>query len=229
VTDGELTAVADSRIDGYLATLAGRLDGPTATRTAILAEIRDGLLDAEERHARRGLSPVAAADAATGEFGDPAALGTEFLPELAASRARRTALGLVSTGPFVGLLWIATLLASGVLPWHLRASWRIGRVGLSLAIASGVLAALLAVAITSRLSRWLTASPRLAPTAAAAAALFAMAVDLTALTTVAAVAATRPDSLAGTPASIAALASVARLTLATRAARRCLAARAALL
>jgi hypothetical protein len=86
----------------------------------------------------------------------------------------------------------------------------------------------LAVATTGPLSRWLPTRPRFAPTAAAASALSGMTVDLTLLGMLSAQMLLAPSQLAAAPAILAASASLARLALAGRAARRCLASRATL-
>ena len=96
---------------------------------------------------------------------------------------------------------------------------------LGLVLLIGVPAAVLAVATTGRLSRWLPAGPRLAPTAAAAAALAGMTVGLALLGMLSAQAFLSPRQLAWTPATAAAIASLTRLALAGRATRRCLASR----
>jgi hypothetical protein len=96
----------DPVIDRYLTTVAARLTpvGPAQLRRSILAELRDGLLEACAAHQAHSLTPPQAAAAATAEFGDPHALAAAFTPELAAAQARRTALALIRSGPLVGVL-----------------------------------------------------------------------------------------------------------------------------
>jgi hypothetical protein len=98
------------------------------------------------------------------------------------------------------------------------------------AVAVGVTAwaAILGIAGTGRLTRWLPARPRRAPTAAAVAGLGAVGADGLGLGLLAAQLATAPGKLAPALAAAAAAASLARLVLAGRAARRCLATRASL-
>jgi hypothetical protein len=100
-----------------------------------------------------------------------------------------------------------------------------GLVGLVLVIA--VPAALVAVAFSGRLSRWLPAGPQVAATAAATAASACVAGDLVLLTGILA-ATVLAGGVAWPAGLLAAGASGVRLSLAGRAARRCLAARAAL-
>jgi hypothetical protein len=195
-----------------------------------VAEIRDGLLEAIEAHTRRGLAPAAAAGSAIREFGDPTLVANAFAPELAAAGARRTAIKLLVAAPLLAALWLTALLVAGSIPWQTPAvpAWALGRDVFRLAVVSAALAALLAVASTGRLSRWFAPSPRLAPTAAAAAGTLVVAVDLFALAGLTVTATTASISLAWAPAALAATASLTRLMLASRATRRCLAARRAL-
>jgi hypothetical protein len=229
-------AGADRLLEGWLAAVAAHLPGLARTRQAVVAELRDGLHEALGAHRARGLTPIPAAQATLAEFGDPGQVAHAFAPELAAAHARRVALTLARTGPLLGALWVTALaagplskpvMADAVAPWRwpwLPGPWAgLPLVGLVLVI--GIPAAVLAVATTGRLSRWLPIRPRLAPTAAAAAALAGMTVDLALLGMLSVQALIAPSQLAGAPAILAAAASLARLALAGRAARHCLASR----
>lgn len=223
------TPAAHRILDGYLADLAARLPGPTRARQAILAELGDGLADATQAHLASGLPPAAAARAAVAEFGDPPTLADAFAPELTGLQARRRALTLIRTGPLVGGLWVAALAASQIPPWrHGLASVWVGLPLVGLAILAAGLATLLVVAATGRASRWLPARPTLAPAAAATVGIAAVVVDLTMLGMLTGQALVAPAALAWTPAGLAVAASLTRLVLASRAASRSLAARAAL-
>jgi hypothetical protein len=232
-------AAADRLLEGWLAAVATRLPGLARTRRAVVAELRDGLFEGLSAHHGRGLAPIPAARATLAEFGAPDQVAHAFAPELAVAYARRVALTLARTGPILGALWVTALVASPlsttlttdpVAPWRwpwLPGPWAgLPLVGLILLV--GLPAAVLAVVSTGRLSRWLPSRPRLAPTAAAAAALAGMTVDLTLLAMLSAQALLAPTQLAWTLAILAASASLTRLALAGRAARRCLASRAAL-
>jgi hypothetical protein len=96
--------------DGYLAELEAALVGPRSARAAIVAEVADGLTEATAGHQRRGMVPADAAGAATAEFGDAQLIASGFGAELAAQTGRRVGLGLLATGPLVGLTWLATAL-----------------------------------------------------------------------------------------------------------------------
>jgi HAAS domain-containing protein len=220
-------AVAD-----YLAAVAAQLTGPAAARIAATDELRDGLLEALETHRGRGCSPAEAAAAAIAEFGDPGTVAAAFGPELGAVQARRVALGLLVTGPLVGLAWIAAVVVGDLPPWRhqLIGPWlALPVAGLALAVAGPALG--LTVAATGRLGRRLgrvVHRATLPPTAAAVAALAAVVADLTLLAIITGHTLTSPGSEVWAPVVLAASASLTRVMLAGRAARRCLVSRAAL-
>ena len=159
-----------------------------------------------------------------------------FRPGLALSQARRVALTLLATGPLIGLLWAATAVASHIgirhaPPWQWAGAPPGSLIAFPLGAAAFVIAvwtALFTIAATGRATRWLPDRPRLAPGSAAIAGLGAAAADLTLFVLLASQLAAAPGALAPAPAAAAALASLTRLILAGRAARRCLTARTAL-
>jgi hypothetical protein len=220
-------AIAD-----YLAAVAAQLTGPPAARVAVTDELRDGLIEALETHQGHGCSQAEATAAAITEFGDPDTVAAAFRPELGAAQARRVAVGLLVTGPLVGLAWIAAVVVNALPPWRhqLIGPWlALPLVGLALAVAGPALG--LTVAATGRLGRRLgrvVHRATLPPTAAAVAALAAVVADLTLLGIITGHALTSPGSSMWAPVILAASASLTRVTLAGRAARRCLATRAAL-
>jgi hypothetical protein len=223
-------------VETYLAEIASRLPGPARSRAEIVAELRSGLLDAADAHRSAGLPPARAVQAAISEFGGPGEVADGFRAEIAARQARRLSASLVAGGPLVGLLWLAAALASHLglhlaPPWHWPDLPPLLGVGLRLvtvAIAAAAWAALLGIAATGRLTRWLPARPRHGPTVAVIAGFGAAGADLVLLSLVAGLLAVAPGTLAPLPIALAAAASLARLTLATRAARQCLATRATL-
>jgi hypothetical protein len=226
--DASVDPAARRVIGTYLAELADRLGGPSPARVAVLAELEDGLWAATAARQARPMSPAEAAGAAVAEFGDPGTVAASFGPELAASTGRRVGLGLLATGPLVGSSWL--LVAVVTWRWAGREppaalGLVAGLVGLALVVA--VPAAVVAVAVSGRLSRWLPAGPQLAATAAATAASACVAGDLVLLTGMLA-ATVLAGGVAWPAALLATGASSLRLSLAGRAARRCLAARARL-
>jgi hypothetical protein len=228
LTNPSLDAAARRVIGAYLAEVADQLGGPAAVRAAILAELEDGLWAATAAHQAQPMSPEAAARAAVAEFGRVGAVAAGFGPELAAATGRRVGLGLLATGPLVGSSWL--LVAAATWTWSGREppaalGLVAGLVGLVLVVA--VPAAMVAVAVAGRLSRWLPAGPQVAATAAATAASACVVGDVVLLTGM--LTATLLAGGVAWPAGlVAAGASGVRLSLAGRAARRCLTARATL-
>ena len=217
----------DETLGAYLAEIAARLPGPARARRDIMAELGTGLADAADAHRCAGLSPAQAARAAIAEFGRPDQVADGFRTELTATRARRTALGLMASGPLIGALWATAALAShlGTLPWQLVSLPADARLAMHLAmiaLAAAIGGALITVATTGRLTRWLPGRPA---ASAAVAASGTAAWDVALLTLLAAQAISSPGRLAAVPVTVAAIASLTRLTFATRAARNCLAAR----
>jgi hypothetical protein len=194
-----------------------------------VAELEDGLWTATTAHHTRGLPLRAAVTATVAEFGDPRSVAAGFGPELAAATGRRVGLALLSTGPLVGSCWL--LLTAATWKWGgqeppVALGLVAALVGLALVVA--VPAAVLSVAVSGRLSRWLPTGPQVGATAAAVAASACVAGDLVLLGSLLAAALFAGD-LSWPAAALAAGASSTRLSLAGRAARRCLAARTTLI
>jgi hypothetical protein len=219
-------------VTDYLAAVAAQLTGPPSARVAVTDELRDGLIEALDTHQGHGCSQAEATAAAIAEFGGPATVAAAFGPELAAVQARRVALGLLVTGPLVGLAWITAVAVNTLPPWRhqLTGPWlALPLVALVLAVAGPALG--LTVAATGRLGRRLgrvVDRATLPPTAAAVAALAAVVADLTLLGVITGQVLTSRGSYVWAPVIVAAGASLTRVTLAGQAARRCLATRAAL-
>jgi hypothetical protein len=233
---------AGPTLERYLAEVAARLPGSARPHAEIVAELRSGLLDAADAHRSAGLPPTEATLAAIGEFGDPGDVADGFGAEIAARQARRVSVSLLAAGPLIGLLWLTAAPARApwplghlgihpAWPWQwpdLSAALHVGIGLVAVVIAAEVWAALLGVAATGRLPRWLPARPRRAPTAAVVAGCGAACADAVMLSLLAVELAVAPAQLPALPIALAATASLARLTLATRAVHRCLAIRAAL-
>jgi hypothetical protein len=223
-------------IESYLAQVAAALPGPARARADIVAELRSGLLDATDAHHHAGLAPPADAQAAIDEFGHPAQIAAAFRPGIAATQARHVAITLLATGPLIGLAWAAAARASHIgardaPPWHWAHMPPATPIAFPLIVAVLVITvwtALITLAATGRLTRWLPHRPRLAPTTAAIAGFGAATVDMAILALLASQLATAPAKLAAAPIALAATASTTRLILARHAGRRCLASRSAL-
>jgi hypothetical protein len=193
-----------------------------------VTELEDGLWTATIAHYARGLPPEAAARATVAEFGDPPMVAAGFGLELAAATGRRVGLALLATGPLVGMSWL--LLAAATWRWTGQeppAALGLVAALVGLALVVAVPAAVLSVAFSVRLSRWLPTGPKVGATAAAVAASACVAGDLVLLGGLLALA-VLAGGVAWPAALLAAGASSTRLSLAGRAARRCLAARATL-
>jgi len=223
-------------IESYLDLVAGALPGPTRARTDIIAELRGGLFDAADAHQRAGQSLRSAAQAAVAEFGDPVRVAASFRPELATRQARRVAVTLLATGPFVGLLWLVAAHASNVAvrrapPWDwagLPPGSAIAFPLLAGALLITLSAALVTVATTGHSTRWICNRPRLVTTTAALAGFGATTVDVSILVLLTSQLSNTPTTFSPLPVVIAAAGSAIRISLASRAGLHCLATRASL-
>lgn len=127
-----------SVIDGYLADLDARLRGTASVKVELLAEARDGLVDAAEAHQDRGLSELEAQHAAVEEFGPVDEIGREYQAELGVAHGARLLRSLLLALPAVHALWELTALWSigswdqhygtTTPPWYLSFSWANDRV-----------------------------------------------------------------------------------------------------
>ncbi|WP_066361613.1 permease prefix domain 1-containing protein [Herbidospora mongoliensis] len=95
----------ETAYDAYLNELAKTLRGPRRARNDLLAEARDGLLDAAEAYEDQGLPPDEAQVRALADFGPVAVVAPGFQEELTAAQSRRTAALLFLSTPAVALMW----------------------------------------------------------------------------------------------------------------------------
>jgi hypothetical protein len=79
-------------IEAYVAELGGVLRGPRSVKADMLAEVRDGLLDATEAYRESGLDEDGAQRRAIADFGSVPEVAPDFQVELGLSQARRTAI-----------------------------------------------------------------------------------------------------------------------------------------
>jgi hypothetical protein len=86
-------------IDEYMAGLSRRLTGPRQVKADLLAEARDGLVDAAEAYARAGLPSSDATARAVSDFGGYRQVAAAYQTELAAAQGRRTAVLVTITMP----------------------------------------------------------------------------------------------------------------------------------
>jgi hypothetical protein len=229
-------SVDDHLLDAYLGEVAAMMPGPERVRRDVLAELRSGLLDAVDTRRSAGVPAEVAAEAAVVEFGGAREVADAFRPHLAMVHVRRVALTLVTTGPLVGLLWIAAAATSHIAlrnapPWLWPGTpplWPAVFPAVGAALLVTIWSAVATVAATGRLTRWLPVDPRIAAATAAAACFGATLADLAIFALLASQLASNPGTLAPLPVAAAATASLTRLTLAGRTARTCLATRATL-
>jgi hypothetical protein len=168
---------AEPRLAVYLTEVAAGLHGPRHRRAQILAELRDGLDEAVADHARGGLAPEQAADAALAGFGTPAEVAAAFAGELAVAYARRALAWFLVTGPLVGTWWLLLLQPQ---PWRTGVVALLAAIPVLPLIGVAVATAMGTFATTGRLMRWLPeATPRRALLATGAVALLAFTADTT--------------------------------------------------
>jgi hypothetical protein len=123
-------------IDAYVDQLSRRLPADTVD------ELADGLHETWRRHLEEGLTSAEAAEAAIAEFGTPAQVTDAFVTHAAGRRAARL---LLATGPVFGVCWGASLIVAHAWTWSVPAAAR----GLFAVALVGVVVCLIAAA-TSR-------------------------------------------------------------------------------
>jgi hypothetical protein len=120
-----VTGAGPDVVEEYLSGLSARLIGPGRAKRELLAEARDGLVDATEAYLDAGLPRAEAGRLAVRDFGGYRQVVPSYQTELAVSQGRRTALLVAVTMPAVlvasRLMWTGprdALLshAFGVLP-----------------------------------------------------------------------------------------------------------------
>lgn len=107
-------------IDAYVVRLDRLLLGPRRVRADLVAEARDGLVDATEALEARGMERAAAERQAVAEFGSAEEIAAAFRTELGLAQARRT------------LTWFAAVLLPQPIIWaEGRWPWNSGEIALS--------------------------------------------------------------------------------------------------
>jgi hypothetical protein len=204
-------------IGRYLAAVECRLSAGRRYRARILAELADGLACATLEQTDAGTAPAMAARDAVVEFGDPRALAGAFTRQRGVVTAHRLGVGLVATGPLVGLAWLAAS-ANGGAGWPARVADLLSALPqLPWILAVTAPAAIVAGAGAGRAARVLKVPARVATGAAVVAAAGCVAGDLSLLLT--ALLGHRP-SAAGAVGVFAVAASGARLSAAGWVGRR---------
>ncbi|WBB81486.1 permease prefix domain 1-containing protein [Micromonospora sp. WMMD882] len=148
-------------IEAYVAELGGALRGPRASKADLLAEARDGLIDAADAYEDAGLDRPDAERRAVAEFGAVPDIVPDYQTELGLAQGRRTALLIFFVLAAQPVLWRATRrLAGGAgfdSPGYLLVEDVVSWMG-----AATVCAAILVVAAAGYGVRYLGARRRLA-------------------------------------------------------------------
>ncbi|WP_243073712.1 hypothetical protein [Microbacterium sp. SS28] len=213
-----MTSRADRRPEPakeYLAAIEAGIPRWLRGRRAAVAELGDGLDDAISDYRLQGLPPDEAAIRAVRDSGPASVIAGAFTTTLSAVHARHTALALLASGPFIGLVWL-TALAPGRPPTELLV--KIPPLGLFILASITICVATLLATGPGRLRPpWAQRHPSRLAAAACACAVAGDALLLgSALTTVVAVSGWSP-SLA---LICAVLLSLTRLAITQRVARR---------
>ena len=153
-----MTAALDP-VATHVAELDRVLRGPRAVKRSMIAEVRDGLVDAVADHRERGLDPERAATAAVRDFGTVRELAPLLQDELTARQGRHTALLLVVAFPALLVAWDAVwAVGDGWVPPASPTVAALARaVDLTTVLTAAAALVLLAVTFRGRpLPRWVT-------------------------------------------------------------------------
>ncbi|MEV8332673.1 permease prefix domain 1-containing protein [Streptomyces niveus] len=153
---------ADHTVDpvaDHVAALSAALHGPVGAKSRMIQEIRDGLTDTVEAHTHDGVPPDVAARLAVREFGTPEQLVPSCQRELTIAQARRTALSVTLTVPFLIACW--HLIWTAGQGWQLQQTAQLVAVQLAAVAAVATLLMAAALAATGALARRLPTPERL--------------------------------------------------------------------
>ncbi|EST31421.1 permease prefix domain 1-containing protein [Streptomyces niveus] len=153
---------ADHTVDpvaDHVAALSAALHGPVRAKSRMIQEIRDGLTDTVEAHTHDGVPPDEAARLAVREFGTPEQLAPSCQRELTIAQARRTALSVTLTVPFLIACW--HLIWTAGQGWQLQQTAQLVAVQLAAVAAVATLLMAAALAATGALARRLPTPERL--------------------------------------------------------------------
>jgi len=217
------SAARSDPIDSLLTATGARLPGPAGPREDILAELRDGLVEAAEANKRNGMGHGEAVQLALRQFGDARTLAASFWPEMAAAQARRVVLALFATAPIVAALWAFAARSRGSAPESGLFDGGQAHLAPALLVAAAVSCGIWTIVATGPAAH----SPRIAPQmkllGAAATGGIAVLADLAVLSMLAVPLAGFPGLIHQLALGAAMLASGTRLILTSRASWSCLA------
>jgi hypothetical protein len=219
LTRAGLAPPAAQLISGYLADLDAHLPAGPRIRKAILLELADGLSCAVTERVRAGQSPADAAQAAIAESGDPNTVAAAFARQLGLTASHRLGLGLVLTGPLVGLSWVVASTTAGP-DWLARILQVLAAMPqFPLILPVTVLTAMLAITGSGRAARLVTLPGHVVTGAALIAVIGCVMADVSLLTTALLSHRLTSSGAGGLPA-IAVAASMVRLSAVALAGRR---------
>jgi hypothetical protein len=102
-----------SLIEAYVTELDSALRGPRGVKADMIAEARDGLLDASEAYERGGLDPEDAQRRAIADFGPVPAIAPDYQTQLGLSQGRKTVLMMCLSLAAQPLMWRVLLPLAG--------------------------------------------------------------------------------------------------------------------
>ncbi|MFJ5225021.1 permease prefix domain 1-containing protein [Streptomyces sp. NPDC088400] len=100
-------------IDRYVAELDEALYGPRTVKADLLAEARDGLIDAAEAYEESGLDRASAERRAVADFGPVGTIAPDYQTELALAQGRRTAVLISAVLTIQPVAWWMLLRLAG--------------------------------------------------------------------------------------------------------------------
>ncbi len=209
-------------IDSLVSAIGARLPGPAGAREDILAELRDGLLEAAEANKRKGLSHDEALQLALRQFGDAPTIAASFWPEMAAARARRMVFVLFATGPIVVALWASAARSRGSGSESGLFDSGQAHLAAALLMLAAVGCGVWTIVGTSRVTRWPHIGPHIMLLGAAATGGIAIIADLAVLSMLAIPLASFPGPIHQLALGAAVVATGTRLVFTSRASWSCL-------
>ena len=217
------SAARSDPIDSLLMATGARLTGPAGPREDILAELRDGLVEAAEANKRNGMAHGEAVQLALRQFGDAPTLAAAFWPEMAAAKARRVVLALFATGPIVAALWASAARSRGSASESGMFDGGQPHLAAALLVAAAIGCGIWTIVATGPVPRLPRIAPQMLLLGAAATGGIAVIADLAVLSTLAVRLAGFPGPIHQLALGAAMLASSTRLILTSRASWSCLA------